>query len=91
MFYLTDSLDIRVAGRETSEKESYLGLNVKNTALALFLDLADSSEAGAVEVVRKLGMLDEGAVCEEILELVAGDKVIVGSVDLARPGCASGI
>jgi hypothetical protein len=65
---------------------SYLGLDVKNTAFALLLDLADGGEAGAVEVVGELGMLDERILGEQMLELVTGDKVVVLPFFFSRSG-----
>ena len=73
-------------GRESrteTVKKTHLRLNVQQTPPARALNFSDSHEAGAIKVSRELGVLDECALRNELLELVVGDEVVVLAVDLA--------
>ena len=64
-------------------ERTYLRLDVEEASPSGFFDLTDGHEAGAVEVAGELGVLDEGALGDELLELVLGDEVVVFAMDLA--------
>lgn len=68
----------------STARETHLRLNVQDAATPRACDLPDCERAGAIEVARELGVLDEGTLLEQLLELVAGDKVVLLAVLLAR-------
>jgi hypothetical protein len=68
-----------------------LCINVQNTPSSTFLHLTNGFEAGAIIIARKLSMLYESRVLQELLELVDGDEVVVFSMSLAGSRRASGV
>jgi hypothetical protein len=64
-------------------KKTHLHLNIQNTSPAPIPHILDSLHAGAVKVAAKLRMLDEAILLDQLLELLAGDEVVLAAVLLA--------
>lgn len=71
--------------------ERYLNLNIENAPLARCCHILYSLYGGAIEVARKLGMLDESALGDEVLEVIGCCKVVCLAVYLTRTRSAGGI
>lgn len=70
---------------------TYLCLNVQDAPFSLLFNLTDGLETGAIIIARKLGVFDEGAIADEILEYVLRDEEVVLSVEFAGTRRASGV
>jgi hypothetical protein len=72
-------------------KERYLNLNIENAPLACCCNILYSLYGGAIKVSRKLGMLDESALRDEVLKGIGCCKVICFAVYLTRTWGAGSI
>jgi hypothetical protein len=76
---------------EGEVKERYLNLDIEYAPLACCCNILHSLYGGAIEVPRKLGMLDESALRDEVLEVIGCCKVICFAVYLTRTWGAGSI
>lgn len=74
--------------RRGPAERTYLRLDVEQTSPVCVFDLPDGHEARAVEVPGELGVLNERALADELLEFVVGHEVVVVAVRLAGAGRA---
>lgn len=72
-------------------RKTHLSLDVEHASASCLCDVCDGHAGGTVKVAGELGVFDEGVFCEEGLELVVGDEVVVFAVFFAWPGCAGGV
>ena len=68
-----------------------LGFDVEDASAAECLDGANGGVAGAIEIPGELGGLYEGTALAHGEEGVAGNEVVVGSIDLAWARAAGGM
>jgi hypothetical protein len=64
-------------------KRTHLHLNVQNTSSPPLPHILDSLHTSAVEVAAELRVLDEAVRLDKLLEILAGDEVVLATVLLA--------
>lgn len=78
-------------GLEGKVKEMYLNFNIEDAPLACCCDILYGLYGSTIEVARKLGVLDEGGLRDEFLEVIGCGKVVCFAVYLTRTWSAGSI